>query len=344
MSQSLFLATSNGIVICEGTGGEWTEKARSLNGQRVTSIVAREGVVLAGTRDGLFRSNDLGATWEEASTGLATRYVRWLAYHPEVSDLEFAGVEPAGIFVSRDGGDTWRECTEIPSLREHYGWFLPYSSGAGCVRGFAFHGQRGYAAVEVGACSAGRSWGHLALADGSDGKPDLSARQPFIYPDVHSLSAHSSSPDLVFAPTGGGFYRSEDGGATWELLYDCYCRAVWVDPKRPKHMVLSPADGVDRDGRIELTRDGGVTWLMASDGLDVPWARGMVERFFQVGDELLAILSNGQLLAAPLETLGWRRILPEVSGVTAAALQARLPVTAAGQARASIGRCGIGMR
>ena len=58
---------------------------------------------------------------------------------------------------------------------------------------------------------------------------------------------------------------------------------------------------------------------MASDGLDVPWPRGMVERFLQVGDELMAILSNGQLLAAPLETLAWRRILPEVSGVTAAA-------------------------
>lgn len=321
MSQSLFLATSNGIVICEGTGGEWTERARSLSGRRVTSIVAREGVVLAGTRDGVFRSNDLGVTWEEANNGLTTRYVRWLAYHPDLSDLEFAGVEPAGIFVSRDGGDTWRECTEIPPLREKYGWFLPYSSGAGCVRGFAFHGQRGYAAVEVGGVlrsdDRGATW---RLADGSDGKPDLSGPpEPYIYPDVHSLSAHSSSPDLVFAPTGGGFYRSEDGGATWELLYDCYCRAVWVDAKHPRHMVLSPADGVDRNGRIELTRDGGVTWQLASTGLEVPWPRGMVERFFQVGDELLAILSNGQLLAAPIETLAWQRILPEVSGVTAAA-------------------------
>lgn len=321
MKNALFLATSNGLFACERSGEAWAETSRSLTGQRVTSVVARDGVVLAGTRDGVFRSNDMGRIWEEASTGLTTRYVRWLAYHPEVSDLEFAGVEPAGIFVSQDGGSSWRECAEIPPLREQYGWFLPYSSGAGCVRGFAFHGQRGYAGVEVGGVlrsdDRGATW---RLADGSDGRPDLSGPpEPYIYPDVHSLSTHPSSPDLVFAPTGGGFYRSEDGGATWVLLYDCYCRAVWVDPGLPDHMVLSPADGVDRDGRIELTRDGGVTWQVASGGLDVPWPRGMVERFVQVGDELLAVLSNGQLLAASLKTLAWRRILPEVSGVAAAA-------------------------
>jgi hypothetical protein len=63
----------------------------------------------------------------------------------------------------------------------------------------------------------------MAAADGSDGKPDLAGPpEPFIYPDVHSLEVHQSSPDLVYAPTGGGFYRSNDGGKTWKLLYDCY--------------------------------------------------------------------------------------------------------------------------
>jgi len=321
MNNLLFLATSNGVVVCQGARDEWTETSRALSGQRLTSVMAREGVVLAGTTDGIFRSNDLGRSWKEASNGLTTRHIRWLAYHPDISDLEFAGVEPAGIFVSHDGGDSWRERPEIPPLRKMHGWFLPYSSGAGCVRGFAFHGSRAYAAVEVGGVlrsdDNGSTW---RLADGSDGKPDLSGPpEPFIYPDVHSINAHHSSADLVFAPTGGGFYRSEDGGATWELLYDCYCRAVWVDPKNPRHIVLSPADGVDRSGRIELTRDGGKTWQLASTGLDVPWPRGMVERFFQVGEELLAVLSNGQLLAAPLEILAWGRILPEVGGVAAVA-------------------------
>jgi hypothetical protein len=52
-------------------------------------------------------------------------------------------------------------------------------------------------------------------------------------------------------------------------------------------------------------------------GLQALWPRHMVERFVQVEDELLAVLSNGQLLAAPLETLVWRPLLPAVQGVRA---------------------------
>jgi hypothetical protein len=77
---------------------------------------------------------------------------------------------------------------------------------------------------------------------------------------------------------------------------------------------------VDQDGRIEETCDGGRTWHSASRGLDVPWRHHMVERFAQVGDELLAVLSNGELLAAPLATLEWRRMLPNIGDLAAAAV------------------------
>ena len=43
----------------------------------------------------------------------------------------------------------------------------------------------------------------------------------------------------------------------------------------------------------------------------------MVERFTQIGDELLAVLSNGDLLATPVEVLSWDKILPEVKGIAA---------------------------
>jgi len=324
----IYLATNNGIAFCERET-DWGIVRRELIGQHVTSVlalphasgVAQKGFILAGTPNGIFRSEDNGHTWAESNVGLNVHHVRWLAYHPDTPELAFAGTEPAAIFISRDAGNTWKECPEVASLRDKHGWFLPYSPEAGCVRGFAFHGQRGYAAVEVGGLlrsdDSGASW---RLADGSDGIPSFGgSAEPYVHPDVHSLHVHPSSPDLVDAATGGGFYRSADGGKTWERLYKCYCRTVWTDPADPAHLILGPAQGVSSNGCIEETRDGGRTWRLASKGLDVPWRNHMVERFAQMGSELFAVLSNGELLWTDLFTLQWKSILPDTRKVNAIA-------------------------
>jgi photosystem II stability/assembly factor-like uncharacterized protein len=320
MEEVLILATNQGAAIFKREEYGWQEVRRGLNGSQATSVIAREGVILTGTRRGVFRSDDLGISWSEASSGLATPHIRWLAYHPARSDFEIAGTEPAAIYISKDGAKTWEACPEVEEMRKKFGWSLPYSPEAGCVRGFAIQNQRAYAAVEDGCVlvsdNAAESW---RLAQGSYGYPDHRPKPGFIHSDVHSIEMHPSSPDLVYAPTGGGFYHSKDGGRTWSCLYPgIYCRAAWVDPLDPNHIILGPADGVDYLGRIEATRDLGRTWEPASAGLVVPWQRYMVERFIQVGDELLAVLSNGTLLSARLDTLVWKRIAPEIDGVNAA--------------------------
>lgn len=316
---NLFIATSNGLAIAERANGEWNVTERVLNGKHLTSVIAREGVILVGAREGVMRSDDLGKTWRDASAGLKPSYVRWLAYHPDISDCEFAGTEPAAIFISRDGANSWREADGVTALRDMHHWFLPYSPEAGCIRGFAFHGTRVYAAAEVGGAlrseNGGDAW---RLCDGSNGNPDLEGPPaPLIYPDVHSIEVHPSSPDLVYAPTGGGFYTSQDGGATWDVKYDCYVRAMWLDPDDASHILLAPADNVDRNGRIEESHDGGATWQDASEGLPVPWAHHMVERFKQVEDELFAVLSNGEVLVARLSEWKWKRVFDEIENANA---------------------------
>jgi hypothetical protein len=77
---------------------------------------------------------------------------------------------------------------------------------------------------------------------------------------------------------------------------------------------------VEHDGRIERSRDGGQSWEGASGSLPVPWPRTQVERFIRVGEELLAILADGRLLAAPLESLAWQPILADAGAVNAATL------------------------
>jgi len=322
MSDTIYLATQTGLAICQRANGTWKVEERVLKDHHVTSVIAREGVILAGTTKGVQRSDDEGQHWRPVSQGLTSPHVRWLAYHPEISDLEFAGTEPASIFVSHDGAEHWSARPEVIALRDQYDWMLPYSPEAGCVRGFTFHGKRAYAAVEVGgvlrSSDGGESW---ALAEGSDGNPDLSGPpEPYVYPDIHDVAVHPSSPDLIFAATGGGFYRSDDGGATWKLLYDCYCRALWLDRNDPTHIIFGPAKNVGVGGRVEESHDGGQTWHLASSSLDVPWPRTMPERLTQLGDELFCVLDDGRLLVTPLATLDWKFILedmPSVNAVTA---------------------------
>ena len=84
-------------------------------------------------------------------------------------------------------------------------------------------------------------------------------------------------------------------------------------------MLLGAADWVDRNGRIEESLDGGNTWKEISTGLDLPWRNHMVERFSQVGDRLLAVLSNGELLVSSIDQWKWGRVLSEVRDVKAVA-------------------------
>ena len=316
----IILAARSYLGIAEQNGGNWHEIYRTLEGHEVTAVIAREGFIIAGTTQGLFRSGNLGQTWEAINAGLTHRHIRWLAFHPDISDFEFAGTEPAGIFVSRNGGDAWESRPEVAALRDRLKWWLPYSPEAGCVRGFAVHGRRAYAAVEVGGLlrsdDGGLTWG---LAPGSDGEPAFREPRPgFIHADVHSVEVHPSSPDLLFAPTNAGFYRSMDGGATFKRINQYgYTRACWVDPHEARHILIGPARGVDQGGTVLETRDGGTNWREATNGLDTPWPHHMVERFTQVGEALFAVLSNGEVFAAPLDSWEWARVLPEVEGVNA---------------------------
>ncbi len=312
--KTILLATVRGVVRARRDGVDWRPVDRALEGSELTSILASDGAFLVGGRDGVFRSCD-GAGWEPWAEGLTIPYVRWFGAG---AGQVFAGTEPAGIFAVNGGA--WAGRPEVERLRDRFKWFLPYSPEAGCVRGFAFHGNRGYAAVEVGGVlrtdDGGSTW---RLAGGSSGEPVFGSPPAHsVHPDVHSIGGHPSSRDRVAAATGGGFYQSSDGGDTWTMSHEGpYCRAFWIDPGNPEHIILGPAEGVNRNGRIEESRNGGETWQMRSEGLDLPWTRCMVERFVQIGDELFAITSDQRLFSALLDELVWRRVLPEVKGIRA---------------------------
>ena len=68
-----------------------------------------------------------------------------------------------------------------------------------------------------------------------------------------------------------------------------------------------PAPGPDLPGY------GVRTWQPASAGMQVPYPRYMLERLIQAEDELLSVLSDGELWANGLGRIEWRHILPNLS-------------------------------
>ncbi len=319
MSEYLILATGNGVAICPKEGPAWRVQNLGLRGKSITCVTTVRNTIIAGATDGIYISDDLGEKWRSASSGLSSRHVRWLTHSKDDNAILAAGTEPAEIYISTDNAGTWGACPEVAKFREQNHWYLPYSPEAGCVRGFAFHGERAYAAVEVGGVlrsdDRGQTWQLISAASQSANSLHERAARP-IHADVHDILVHPSSPDLVYAPTGGGFYRSRDGGLSWEMIRSGYCRALWLDPDDPNHMILGTASGVDRNGHIQTTTDGGKTWLPETIAQDVPWPRHMVERLHPTGDALLAVLSNGELLVkTSTGDQVWRSMLPEVSNI-----------------------------
>jgi photosystem II stability/assembly factor-like uncharacterized protein len=311
----LYVGSDDGVAVFEGQREEWHPRYVRLPGQGITVLTVLGQRAWAGTTAGLWRSLDGGATWSPADTGLSVRHVRALAVQPGQPDTLLVGTEPAAVFVSHDGGETWAEASDVARLRDEGGWSLPYSPAAGCIRGFALPAGYGegalagdciYAAAEVG--------GVLRSADGGVTWQLLGGG---VHPDAHALARHAADPDLVYAATGGGRYRSRDGGQRWELIGDGYTRAVWLDPDRPETVLTGPARYMGAMGRVERSGDGGDTWSLASDGFEVPMS-GMVETFVGAGSHVLALTSEGGLYTAKRGIWMWHPLalgLPPVRAV-----------------------------
>lgn len=314
MSRKLIAASDQGVITLERKNTHWQTASHRLQDQRFTSIaVSKAGAVLAGTRKGIYLSLDSGETWRESNTGLKETHIRSLAFHPDNPGFAYAGTEPAAIFYSKDGGHNWLECVNVPRYRDENNWFLPYSPEAGCIRGFSFSGETGYAAVEVGGMLESHDFGETwQLTQEKSGQTPI---ENDIHADVHRVYIHQKSKNTVIAPTGGGLYLSEDGAEAWKLLNPSYCRAAWSPSSNWDEIIFGPADGPDRNGRILRTTDGGKHWESIDAGLDTPWARTMVEHLIPVGEELFAILSNGRLIVSQKSDFNWDTVLPADNGI-----------------------------
>jgi photosystem II stability/assembly factor-like uncharacterized protein len=303
----LLIGTRKGLFLARtGDRRTWelSEPRFSMNSVGAVAVDPRRSPprLLAGTDSphwgpSVFTSDDLGKTWSDSEGGAirfpaateAALAAVWqlqpgLDREPEVV---WAGVEPAALFRSEDGGTTY---SLVEGLWDHPHRPLWFPGGGGqCLHTILVH--PGDPARVTVAVSAG---GVYRTADGgatwSASNTGISARflpdpAPEFGQCVHKIAGHPDRPDQLFLQNHGGVYRSDDGGGTWVdiaggLPAD-FGFPVVAHPHQPGtaylYTLVADENRIPPDGSpaVYRTTDAGATWDRLSDGLPASGAYGL---------------------------------------------------------------------
>src|SRR5215469_13423468 len=168
---TLFAATEHGLLIARHAL-DWTVEKHLEN--HAVECVAIDPLVPAraycGTaREGVWRSDDGGRSWDRAGAGVTHAAVMAVAVSATETDDEggvvYAGTEPSGVFRSSDGGSSWTEMAGMLELPSRSTWSFPPRPETHHVRWIEADPVatgRLYVAIEAGALlrtpDAGQTW------------------------------------------------------------------------------------------------------------------------------------------------------------------------------------------
>ncbi len=258
----------NGIYKSTDGGAHWTQVWKQ-DGQIGTMAVHPHNADIAfaavlgkafgpnGER-GVYRTTDGGKTWtavlkKDADTGASD-----LALDPSNPHIVFAGLwqtrrrpweltsggPGSRLYVSRDGGTTWKQLTEHGLPKGPWG-----KIGVAVAPSDS---RRVYALIEADkgglyrSDDGGETW---KLATGDHG-----LRQRAWY--YSTLTVDPRNPDVVWCPSVP-MLRTIDGGKTFQPVRGFHHgdhHDVWIDPTNPRRMING------NDGGVDLSTDGGETW------------------------------------------------------------------------------------
>ncbi|HSP06004.1 MAG TPA: glycosyl hydrolase, partial [Acidobacteriota bacterium] len=211
---------------------------------------------------GVYRTRDGGKTWQQVLKKDADTGASDVAMDPSNPNILFAGLwqtrrlpwtmtsggPGSGMYMSRDGGDNWKQLT---------GKGLPDAPwGKVGVRVAPSDGSRIYALIEA------KDGGLFRSDDGGDNWTRVSAsrllrQRPWYY---SCLTIHPKNPNEVWFPQVP-MLKTIDGGQTIQFVDGAHHgdhHDVWIDPVNPKRMIGS------NDGGVDISYDGGQTWYAPS--------------------------------------------------------------------------------
>ncbi len=194
----------------------------------------------------------------------------------EEPDTILAGIEPPGVFITRDGGAEW-SC--LDGFHTHPTATQWHPAKGGCaVHSLSAQGERVYAALAAGGTyrsdDAGKTWQPCNSQIRAPYLPEANA--PAGQND-HTLRQHPIRSERLYRQSHCGTYRSDDGGDSWiEITGDLpsdFGYALGLDPANPDTLFTIPEESsqfrttVGGRLRVYRTDNGGDDWQALGNGL-----------------------------------------------------------------------------
>lgn len=287
----------------------------------------------------LHASNDFGETWQllDAAPHYADESLKAIWYVLPMGRRIYAGIEPAGLFVSDDRGGSWRG---VDSLNEHPTSETWQPAGGGlALHSIIADDDRLYCAVSAGGVYRSDDRGANWRAVNKNVRADF---QPEKYPEagqcVHKLLLHPRDRNRLYQQNHCGVYRTDDAGETWvEITNDLpsdFGYALALDARDPQTVFVIPEESshmratIDGKLRVYRSRDGGSTWQPLTSGLPQENAYVSILREGMCADDLDPCgvyfgTSSGHLFASNDRGDRWKMIagfLPKILSVSVGVL------------------------
>jgi photosystem II stability/assembly factor-like uncharacterized protein len=218
------------------------------------------------------------------------------------------------LFVSRDGGATWRELSALREIPSAPTWSFPPRPWTSHVRWIAPNPH------EADLLLAGIELGGVMRSE--DGGQTWADHRPGAQPDCHALAWHPRESQRAYEAGGGGAAWSFDGGDTWRPADEGrdrhYTWALAVDPTDPQCWYVSASTGpfaahTDRPADAYVYRwRGEGPWQPLEGGLPQP-LESMAYALTHRDDRLFVGLANGSLYESPDAGDSWRELAVENS-------------------------------